>query len=110
MFSSTPTSSLQKNSSFTPMLLKTMELSYVARRSGMTPIVLAKPHISPLKPALKNREQEKGTKRKNIHFESSKTTSNGFITHDNSSSGKCEIILLNNNYCSLNLFTNAIFT
>lgn len=110
VISSTPTSSLQKNSSFTPMLLKTMELSYVARRSGMTPIVLAKPHISPLKPALKNPKQEKGTKRKNIHFESSKTTSNGFITHENSCSGKCEIILLNNNYYSLDLFTNAIFT
>ncbi|XP_025193881.1 guanylate kinase-associated protein mars [Melanaphis sacchari] len=82
--SSTPTSSNQKNLSFTPVLLKTMELSYVARRSGMTPIVLGTPHVSPLKPALKKVENEKGTKRKNIHFESPKKIVNGFVTPENS--------------------------
>ncbi|XP_026807338.1 uncharacterized protein LOC113549980 isoform X1 [Rhopalosiphum maidis] len=84
LISSTPTSSNQKNVSFTPVLLKTMELSYVARRSGMTPIVLGTPHVSPLKPALKKAENEKGTKRKNIHFESPKKIVNGFVTPENS--------------------------
>lgn len=69
------------------MLLKTMELSYVARRSGMTPLVLAKPCVSPLKPALKNNEQ-KCIKRKNIHFESHNTTPDKFITPENSLNGK----------------------
>ncbi|XP_060873238.1 uncharacterized protein LOC132947068 isoform X2 [Metopolophium dirhodum] len=82
--SSTPTTSNQKNTSFTPVLLKTIELSYVARRSGMTPIVLATPHVSPLKPALKNPENEKGTKRKNIQFESPKKIVDGFVTPENS--------------------------
>jgi len=84
LISSTPTSSNQKNSSLTPMLLKTMELSYVARRSGMTPMVVVEPHISPLKPALRNPVQEKGIKRKNIHFENPKTVTYGFITPENS--------------------------
>ncbi|XP_001946138.2 uncharacterized protein LOC100160802 isoform X1 [Acyrthosiphon pisum] len=82
--SSTPTTSNQKNTSFTPVLLKTIELSYVARRSGMTPIVLVTPHVSPLKPALKNPENEKGTKRKNIQFESPKKIVDGFVTPENS--------------------------
>lgn len=56
------------------MLLKTMELSYVARRSGMTPIFVGEPHISPLKPSLKNPDQKKGIKRKNIYFEVPKKT------------------------------------
>ncbi|KAE9524738.1 hypothetical protein AGLY_014788 [Aphis glycines] len=86
--SSTPTSSNQKNISFTPVLLKTMELSYVARRSGMTPIVLGTPHVSPLKPALKKTDNEKGTKRKNIHFESPKKIANGFLTPENSCNGE----------------------
>ncbi|XP_022166589.1 uncharacterized protein LOC111031102 isoform X2 [Myzus persicae] len=81
--SSTPTSN-QKNTSFTPVLLKTIELSYVARRSGMTPIILGTPHVSPLKPALKNPENEKGKKRKNIQFESPKKIVNGFVTPENS--------------------------
>lgn len=68
------------------MLLKTMELSQVARRSGMTPMILVKPHVSPLKPALKNPEQEKGIKRKNIHFETVKIP-NGFVTPENSCNG-----------------------
>ncbi|XP_050535248.1 guanylate kinase-associated protein mars isoform X2 [Daktulosphaira vitifoliae] len=84
LISSTPTSSNQKNISFTPVLLKTLELSYVARRSGMTPIVLAKPHISPLKPALKKSDQEKGVKRRNIHFESPKKINDDFVTPQNS--------------------------
>ncbi|XP_050428746.1 guanylate kinase-associated protein mars [Adelges cooleyi] len=84
LISSTPTSINQKNVSFTPMLLKTMELSYVARRSGMTPIVLADQHVSPLKPALKKSAKEKGVKRKNIHFESPKATSDDFVTPQNS--------------------------
>ncbi|KAL5235269.1 hypothetical protein ACI65C_002679 [Semiaphis heraclei] len=82
--SSTPTSSNQKNNSFTPILLKTMELSYVARRSGMTPIVLGTPHVSPLKPALKNLENEKRTKNKNIKFESPEKIVDGFLTPENS--------------------------
>lgn len=65
-----------------------MELSYVARRSGMTPIVLVTPHVSPLKPALKNPENEKGTIRKNIQFESPKKIVNGFVTPENSCNGK----------------------
>jgi len=88
VISSTPSSLNKKNLSFTPVLLKTMELSYVARRSGMTPIVLGKPHMSPLKPALKNTEQDKGTKRRNIHFETPKTTSDQFVTPENSCNGK----------------------
>lgn len=87
MTSSTPTSN-QKNINFTPVLLKTMELSYVARRSGMTPIVLETPHQSPLKTALKNPKNEKGTKRKNIHFESPKKVGSGFVTPENSCNGK----------------------
>lgn len=86
--SSTPTSSNQKNNSFTPILLKTMELSYVARRSGMTPIVLGTPHVSPLKPALKNLENEKRTKNKNIKFESPEKIVDGFLTPENSCNGK----------------------
>jgi len=86
--SSTPTTSNQKNTSFTPVLLKTIELSYVARRSGMTPMVLVTPHVSPLKPALKNPENEKGTKRKNIQFESPKKVVDGFVTPENSCNGK----------------------
>lgn len=82
--SSTPTSSNQKNISFTPVLLKTMELSYVARRSGMTPIVLGTPHVSPLKPALKNSKNVKWTKSKKIKFESPKNNVNGFVTPENS--------------------------
>lgn len=70
------------------MLLKTMELSHVARRSGMTPIVVVKPHVSPLKPALKNPEQEKGfTKRKTLQFLSPKETAGGFVTPENSLHG-----------------------
>jgi len=84
LISSTPSSLNTKNVSFTPVLLKTIELSYVARRSGMTPIVLGTPHNSPLKPALKNPNQEKGTKRKNIHFENSKKSSDPFVTPENS--------------------------
>lgn len=71
--------------------MKTLELSFVARRSGMTPICLVEPHVSPLKPALKNendKKQDKGTKRKNIHFESPNVISDGFITPENSISGK----------------------
>lgn len=90
--SSTPTSSNQKNISFTPVLLKTMELSYVARRSGMTPIVLGTPHVSPLKPALKKTDNEKGTKRKNIHFESPKKIATGFLTPENSCNGKYKLL------------------
>ncbi|CAI6363067.1 unnamed protein product [Macrosiphum euphorbiae] len=82
--SSTPTTSNQKNTSFTPVLLKTIELSYVARRSGMTPMVLVTPHVSPLKPALKNPENVKGTKRKNIQFESPKKIVDEFVTPENS--------------------------
>lgn len=64
-----------------------MELSYVARRSGMTPIILGKPHVSPLKPAWQKTEQEKCTKRKNIHFE---TLSVEFVKSENSYNGKYE--------------------
>lgn len=46
-----------------------MELSYVARRSGMTPEVKVEPHVSPLKPALKDPKQAKATtKPKTIQF------------------------------------------
>jgi len=65
-----------------------MELSYVARRSGMTPIILGKPYMSPLKPALKNPEQTRSTKHKIIHFETPKTTSDQFVTPENSCNGK----------------------
>lgn len=91
VISSTPSSSNEKTVCYTPVLLKTLELSFVARRSGMTPICLVEPHVSPLKPALKNgngKNQEKGTTRKNIHFESPKVVSDGFITPENSRSGK----------------------
>lgn len=73
------------------MLLKTMELSYVARRSGMTPLILAEPHVSPLKPALKNPDQERGIKRKNIHFESCKV-SDGFVTPETSCNGMYTVL------------------
>jgi len=69
-----------------------MELSYVARRSGMTPMVVVEPHISPLKPALRNPVQEKGIKRKNIQFENPKTITYGFITPENSPKGKFIIL------------------
>lgn len=88
VISSTPSSKNTKSVDFTPVLLKTIELSYVARRSGMTPIVLGTPPVSPLKPALKNPNQEKGIKRKNIHFESPKKTSKQFVTPENSPNGK----------------------
>lgn len=91
VISSTPITSHQKNSSFTPMLLKTMELSYVARRSGMTPIILNEPHVSPLKPALKNAEQDRGLKRKTIQFKNPETSDEVF-TPVNSCNSKCEII------------------
>jgi len=65
-----------------------MELSYVARRSGMTPIVLGTPHVSPLKPALKNLENEKRIKSKNIKFESPEKIVDGFVTPENSCNGK----------------------
>lgn len=78
-----------------------MELSYVARRSGMTPIVLGTPHVSPLKPALKNPENKKGTKRKNIHFESPKKIVNRFVTPENSCNGKYKISnVINCNICN----------
>lgn len=73
------------------MLLKTMELSYVARRSGMSPLVVVKPHVSPLKPALKNHVQKKATKRKNIHFEPS---NDGLITPKNVYNGEHSILLV----------------
>jgi len=106
VISSTPSSLNKKNLSFTPVLLKTMELSYVARRSGMTPIVLGKPQISPLKPALKNPEQDKGTKRKNIHFETPKTISDQLVTPVNSCNGKyCKEII----FCMIKMLSDKIF-
>lgn len=74
------------------MLLKTMELSYVARRSGMSPLVVVEPHVSQLKPALKNHVQKKAIKRKNIHFEPSKSHDE-LKTPENSFSGKYEFLL-----------------
>lgn len=61
-----------------------MELSYVARTSGMTPLILGENHVSPLKSALKNHESDKATKRKNIHFKTPETTSEVFVTPENS--------------------------
>lgn len=89
VISSTPTSKNQKNCDITPMLLKTMELSYVARRSGMSPLFLAEPQESSLKPALRNTEKEKGMKRKNIQFMSPETN-NEFVTPENSFNSKCK--------------------
>lgn len=69
-----------------------MELSYVARRSGMTPVIEVDSHVSPLKPALKTAKQEKSAKPKNIQFKTSETNSNEFVTPENSCNG-------NNNDC-----------
>lgn len=99
VISSTPTSSNQKPIRFTPMLLKTMELSYVARRSGMTPLILGEQQVSPLKPALKDPVTQKTTKRKNIHFQTPETTTNGFITPENSYNSKCKNKNYNSSYC-----------
>jgi len=68
-----------------------MELSYVARRSGMSPVVFVEPHVSPLKPALKNPKQDRGIKRKTIQFKSLETN-DGFVTPENSCNSKCVII------------------
>lgn len=61
-----------------------MELSYVARRSGMTPLILGEDHVSPLKSALKNTVSDKATKRKNIHFKTPETSTEVFVTPENS--------------------------
>lgn len=96
VISSTPSSN-QKTVSYTPVLLKTLELSYVARRSGMTPIVQAKQNLSSLKPALKKSGQEKRVKHKKIHFESPKNNEDGCVTpHE---SFHCKLKYLNNFTC-----------
>lgn len=94
VISSTPARSSPRNVSFTPVLLKTMELSYVARRSGMTPDVVAEPHVSPLKPALKNPKQAKSTKCKTIQFKSLEAKTPEAKTPENSRNGNHGILIL----------------
>lgn len=64
-----PTTSNKINFSFTPLLLKTIELSYIARRPSMITKVLVKPQFT-LKPAEhENRKQNiKSVKQKNVQF------------------------------------------